>query len=196
MKLDDPGLQNDIVRLDVLTESHRQALFDSGAVESMWLWMPVIATGTSFHAYFDHTMELKAGGDYIPFSIWRQSDNAFAGVVAYADISRTHRRLRLSAFWIREDMRGTVLGPAIQLALIERAMESRIRRIEILVAETNDRAINSITRFGARREGSLRNYIRAADGTWTDIAVLALVGDELKAAVSLLKDRIREMQLA
>ena len=196
MKLDAPGLENEFVRLKVLTESDRELLANTSAVESMWQWMPVIATGTNFNSYFDYALELKQSGDYIPFTIWRKSDDAFAGVVAFADISRTHRRLRLASFWIKDEMRGTVIGPATQLALIERAVASRIRRIEILTPDANKRAIKSIERFGAKREGTLRSFTRIANGSWADMAVLSLVGEEAKAAIVLLRERIRTMQLA
>ncbi|MBD3770167.1 MAG: GNAT family N-acetyltransferase [Rhodobacterales bacterium] len=196
MKLDDPGFENELVSLRVLTEADRETLAGTTAVESMWQWMPVIATGTNFHSYFDHTLELKQTGDYIPFTIWRKSDGAFAGVVAYADISRTHRRLRIASLWIVEEMRGTAIVPAVQLATIERAVASRMRRIEILTPETNERSVRSIERFGAKREGTLRSYIRMANGTWADMVVLSLVGDEAKAAMAVLQDRVREMQQA
>ena len=196
MKLEDPGLENELVSLKVLTEDDRDILAGTSAVEAMWQWMPDIATGTNFHSYFDHTLELKNSGDYIPFTIWRESDGAFAGVVAYADISRTHRRLRIASLWIVEEMRGTAIVPAVQLATIERAVASRMRRIEILTPESNERSIRSIERFGAKREGTLRSYFRMANGTWVDMAVLSLVGDEAVASIALLRDRVRELQQA
>lgn len=196
MKLDDPGLENELVSLKVLTEADRDVLAGTSAVEAMWQWMPVIATGTNFHSYFDHALEMKNSGDYIPFTIWRKSDGAFVGVVAYADISRTHRRLRMASLWIVEEMRGTEIVPAVQLAVIERAVASRMRRIEILTPDANERSVRSIERFGAKREGTLRSYIRMANGTWADMAVLSLVGDEAVAAMALLKDRVRALQQA
>ena len=196
MKLDDPGLENEFVRLRVLDEGDRDVLGSTTAVEAMWQWMPVIATGTNFHSYFDQTLEMKKNGDYIPFTIWRKSDGAFAGVVAFADISRTHRRLRMASLWIVPEMRGTVIVPAVQLATTERAVASRIRRIEFLTPEANERSVRSIERFGAKREGTLRSYIRMANGSWADMVLLSLVGDEAKVAIALLKDRVRALQQA
>ncbi|WP_321487931.1 GNAT family protein [uncultured Hyphomonas sp.] len=196
MKLDDPGLENELVSLKVLTEADRDVLASTSAVEAMWQWMPVIATGTNFHSYFDDTLEMKKSGNYIPFTIWRKSDGAFAGVVAYADISRTHRRLRMASLWIVEEMRGTAIVPAVQLATIERAVASRMRRIEILTPVSNERSVRSIERFGARREGTLRSYFRMANGSWADMAILSLVGEEANAAMALLQDRVRVLQQA
>lgn len=194
MKLDAPDLKNEIVELTVLGEEHRDVLGRSGAVSAMWSWMPVIATGTNFDSYFDHTLALKERGDFVPFAITRRSDSAFAGVAGFLDINRTHRRLRVGYIWHPQDMRGTTIHPATQLALIERALAARIRRIELHAAEANERAIRAAERLGAIREGVLRNYMRVADGRWANMVVFSLLDTEAKAAMALLKDRIKALQ--
>ena len=196
MRLDEKDFHNDVVRLDLLEESDRARLEASGAVKSMWDWMPVIPTGTSFHAYFDFMLALKQQGTIIPFSVTRQSDGAFAGVIAYLDVSRTHRRVGVGYIWHPPDMRGTVVPVATQMAMIGRAFGARMRRIELPIAAANERAIRALERLGARKEGVLRRYVRLADGSWGDLAVLSLVDAEIRGAIDLLKDRVTEMQLA
>ena len=151
MRLDEPGLHNDVVRLDLLEESDRARLGGSGAVSSMWDWLPVIPSGTNFNAYFDLMLAMKQKGKIIPFSITRKSDGAFG---------------------------------------------ARMRRVEFPVAATNVRAISSLERLGARKEGVLRRYMRLADGSWADLAILSLVDSEIRVAIDLLKDRVAEIQLA
>lgn len=196
MKLDAPGLEVAGVRLDRLTEAHRAALADSGAVEAMWQWMPVIPTGTNFKAYFDHTLADAKDGSSIPFAVTRLSDGAFAGVAAYLDISRTHRRLRIGYQWHPESMRSGIVPAATALALITRARLCRIRRIEFQIDEENVAATKSVERLGATREGVLRSYMRAAKGTWANMAVYALVDNEIRTAMTLLQDRVEALQTA
>ena len=196
MRLDEPGLHNDVVRLDLLEESDRARLGGSGAVSSMWDWLPVIPSGTNFNAYFDLMLAMKQKGKIIPFSITRKSDGAFAGVIAYLDVSRTHRRVGIGYVWHPPEMRGTVVPVATQMAMIGRAFGARMRRIEFPIAATNVRAISSLERLGARKEGVLRRYMRLADGSWADLAILSLVDAEIRVAIDLLKDRVAEMQLA
>jgi N-acetyltransferase len=196
MKLDAPGLVVADVRLDLLSEAHRSALAESGAVEAMWDWMPVIPTGTNFDAYFDHTLADAKDGRSIPFAVTRISDGAFAGVAAYLDISRTHRRLRIGYQWHPPDMRSGMVPAATALALISRAKACRIRRIEYLIDVENVPAIKSIERLGAEREGVLRSYMRAAKGTWASMALYSLVDTEIRAAMAELQDRVRALQLA
>tara|TARA_R110000787_G_scaffold75803_4_gene167718 strand:- start:1098 stop:1688 length:591 start_codon:yes stop_codon:yes gene_type:complete len=196
MRLDQPGLHNDVVRLDLLEESDRPRLGGSGAISSMWDWLPVIPSGTNYNAYFDLMLAMKQKGKIIPFSITRQADDAFAGVIAYLDVSRTHRRVGIGYVWHPPEMRGTVVSVATQMAMIGRAFGSGMRRIEYPIAAGNQRAISSLERLGARKEGVLRRYMRLADGSWADLAILSLVDSEIRAAIDLLKDRVAEMQLA
>jgi RimJ/RimL family protein N-acetyltransferase len=196
MKLDDPGLENDIVRLEVLKEEDRVLIESSGVDPDMWSWMPVIATGTSLHTYFDEVQRARREGTMVPFKVFRQSDGVFAGMVAFVDVSRTHRRLRVGFLWHPEEMRGTAVGPATQLALLERALGSRIRRIEYCYVEDNDRAIRAAQKLGCQRDGILRNYVRAANGAWANVVVLSLVDSEIRASADVLKDRVAKMQLA
>tara|TARA_R110000868_G_scaffold193141_1_gene437845 strand:+ start:8 stop:598 length:591 start_codon:yes stop_codon:yes gene_type:complete len=196
MRLDEPGLHNDVVRLDLLEESDRARLGGSGAVSSMWDWLPVIPSGTNFNAYFDLMLAMKQKGNIVPFSITRKSDGAFAGVIAYLDVSRTHRRVGIGYVWHPSEMRGTVVPVATQMAMIGRAFGARMRRVEFPVAATNVRAISSLERLGARKEGVLRRYMRLADGSWADLAILSLVDSEIRVAIDLLKDRVAEIQLA
>lgn len=196
MKLHAPDLVVADVRLDRLTEAHRAPLAESGAVEAMWQWMPVISTGTNFNAYFDSTLRDAREGRSIPFAVTRISDGAFVGVAAYLEISRTHRRLRIGYQWHPESLRNGLVPAATALALISRAKACRIRRIEYRIDEENVRAIKSVERIGAAREGVLRNHMRAAKGTWANMALYSLVNSEITAAITALQARVRTLQIA
>ncbi|MEX1251000.1 MAG: GNAT family protein [Hyphomonas sp.] len=184
------------MRLDRLSGVHQGALAGSGAVEAMWGWMPVIPAGTSFGAYFGHTLADAKDGRPIPFAVTRLSGCAFAGVVAYLEVSRTHRRLRIGYQWHPEDMRGGAAAAATALALISRAKTCRIRRIEYLIDEENIAAIKSAERIGASREGVLSSHMRAAKGTWANMALYSLVDLQIRTAMALLQERVRALRLA
>lgn len=192
MTLDAAGLENAMVRFELFDERHVRMIGESSAVQHMWGSMPDIPSGTSFSAYADHTLKQRRKGLWVPFVIFRKSDNALAGVVAYETISRTHRRLRISHFWHPEEMRGSGLFPASQALLIERALAWGARRIAWLVPIHGQRAVQAVRSLGARDEGVLRSYSRLADGTFADMAVLSLLRDEAKAALPLINDRWKD----
>ena len=196
MNLDSPHLENEYVRLEVADEHHRAVVKNSNAVDSMWSWAPMLTAGTSFNSYFDGTMRLKEAGRLIPWIVFRQSDGSFCGITAYAEYSRTHRRVRIDYAWHPAELRGTIIGPATQLALLQRALECRIRRVEFVSSTENARSISSIERLGARREGIMRSYCRVASGEWADLILFSLIGTEIERATAFLKDRIQELHAA
>lgn len=190
MKLDAPGLEVASVRLDRVNEAHREILAKSGAIEAMWSWMPLMDTGTSFNAYFDQTLQEAREGRMVPFAITRLSDGAFAGVVAYMNIVRLHRRLRIGYRWHPESMRGGLVSAAASLALMQRAKDCRFQRIEFLVNVANKEAIAAVERFGAAREGVLRHYMRTANGLWADVAAFSLIGPEIDRTIDSLRQHV------
>ena len=130
-------------------------------------------------------------------SMWRWMPVMSTGTSLEAyQVSRTHRRLEIGIVWHPEKYRGTAIVPATQLALLTKAHEARFRRISYFIPEQNERAIRAFSRIGAQKEGLIRNYMRTAGGTWTNMVVLGLVGDEIRAAISVLRDRVRALQLA
>lgn len=183
MKLDTPGLSVADVRLDPISEAHRPLLAASGAIEAMWDWMPLMETGTSFNAYFDQTLQDARAGHMVPFAITRISDGAFAGVVAFMNIARLHRRLRIGYRWHPPEIRGSLVSAATSLALMQRVRDSRFQRVEFHVNAANKDAIAAVERFGAAREGLLRHYMRTANGLWADVIVYSLIGPEIDRTI-------------
>ncbi|MFN4024414.1 MAG: GNAT family N-acetyltransferase [Hyphomonas sp.] len=196
MTLDEPGLAEAGVRLDLLNERHRSMIAESGAAEAMWNWMPVMPEGTNFHAYFDFILAEGRAGRMVPFCIIREADGAFGGVITYMNIFRTHRRLRIGYRWHPEPMRGGLVSAATSLAMIRRAQECRFQRLEFLVNVANKEATAAVERFGAVHEGVLRRFQRTANGLWADVAVYSLIGTEIDRTIDSLAGHVRALQSA
>ncbi len=194
MTLDAPGLENALVRLDIFSERHVPLIGASSAIRHMWDSMPDIPKGTSFAAYADHALKQARDGTWVPFVIFRQADDALAGVAIYDDISRVHRRVRIAHFWHPETMRGSGIFQASQALMIERALDWGARRIAWLVPDRSPRALDAVRSLGARDEGLLRRHTRLADGTYADMAVLSLLGDEARAILPVINDHWQARQ--
>lgn len=190
MDFNAPGLENRIVRLHTLEADHKCLLEKTGAIDAMWNWLPVLGSGTSYEAYFDKVMTGQKRGNLHAFVITRVDDGAFAGVSAFLDPSRTHRRVRIGYNWHPKAMRGTGIFPATQLAMIQRALDCRVRRIEWTVGERNTRAVAAYERIGAKREGTLRNYFRLSDGDWANLVVFSLLSEEAGEAIRRLESQL------
>lgn len=196
MDLDASNLSNSTVRLEAFGPEHRQILFESGGVDAMWNWMPVIGSGTNYDAYYDHILKQQKLGGIVPFVIYRQSDDAFAGVAGFLAPSRTHRRVQIGYIWHPKDMRGIGIFAATQALMIQRAIDWRAKRIEWHIATKNEPALAACRSMGAREEGILRSYQRMSDGDWVDVAVFSMLRPEAQAAVKLLNDKVAEAELS
>lgn len=192
MELGAPGLETSLIRLEPLDEPHREPLLESGAIEFMWTSMPVIAAGTSFEAYFDHTLKMAQLGTGQGMAAIEKSSGNMIGLAAFLLPNRLHRRTRIGYTWIDKPFRGTGIADHIQLLMLRRALEWRARRVEWMLSTRNERALASVEKLGAVREGLLRQHSRFADGSWADLVVLSLVGEEIRTAVKVLSDRINE----
>ncbi len=184
MDLSAPGLENDLIRLEPLTERFREDLRNSGAIEYMWLSLPAIQRGAGFDSYFDHVLRQGDAGEVLGFALLDPNDNdRFVGVTALMHPNKMHRRVRLGYTWLEPHLRGHGVYAAIQKLLIQRALDWGAKRIEWYVEERNTRAVRAIESIGALKEGVLRQYEKFADGEWLDVAVLSMLRDEAKAAV-------------
>lgn len=187
MDLIAPGLENALLRLEPLREAHREPLRDSDAVNHMWDSMPAIQRGAGFDTYFDFMLRCDKDGDTLPFVMIDAKTDRLAGVTAFVQISKVHRRLMIGLIWIDPGMRGKGLFRASQALMIKRALAWGARRVGWNIEGRNEKARSAILALGAVQEGILRSYSRYADGTWVDIVLLSMLRDEAKAALQRLE---------
>ena len=185
MELNAPGLMNDLVCIDPLSEDHREDLRATSAVDHMWMSMPAIQRGAGFDTYFDYTLKSGKTGEAVPMALFDPNDgHRFVGVTAFLDPSKLHRRVRLGYTWLAEHLRGMGMFDAVKMLMIQRAVDWGAKRLEWQVESANERAIAAIERLGAVREGVLRQHTKLADGTWVDVVMLSLLRDEAKAVLT------------
>ena len=196
MKLDDPGLENDFVRLVQFDRDHSEWLRGPTAMEAMWRWMPDIPRAKSVDAYVDHLSDLMTNGEMVGFSVFRQRDDAFSGIAAFEEINRVHRRARIICYWVPEDARGTGVFPSIQSLMIRRALDWRARRLEWMLPVEATAGVRAIKKLGAHHEGTLRSYFRLAEGSWADMALFSMMRDEAEDALFQLDNRLRSISEA
>ena len=196
MELDHPGLENEWVRLNLLSADHRQTVYDSGAIDAMWTWMPMISSGTNFDSYFDHVQLQLKRGTMFPFMISDPETDEFLGVVSFLAPNRTHRRLEITHIWLVPEARGKGTFLAVQLLMIQRALDWGARRIVWLADERNAPAIAAYRKLGAHEEGLAREYQRMTDGHWASMMVFSMLRPEAKDAILHLEAKLAERAVA
>ena len=187
MDLSAPGLENPMLRLEPIDDRHRSLIFESEIEKSVWKWMPALPGGTSLKNYFDAIIAMQKSGQSATFILFRQADNAFAGVTGFTDINKIHRRVRNALAWHPPEMATIDLYQAGQLAMIERAHDWRAKRLEWQVNPENDFMTSMVATLQPTREATFRKFERTADGVWVDKVVFAFTRTEMAEAIVRLK---------
>ena len=87
---------------------------------------------------------------------------------------------------------GTEVNPTAKLLLFTHAFEELgVGRVALRCDHRNTRSHRAIARLGARFEGTLRAFRRAADGTVADIDYFSVLADEWPAVRQDLENRLR-----
>ncbi|MEM7327396.1 MAG: hypothetical protein AAF437_01575 [Pseudomonadota bacterium] len=187
MELSAPGLENQIVRLEPLSADHRNDIFASEIEESVWKWMPALPGGTSLSNYFKAMLTAQKSGHAVTFALFRQSDDAFAGVTGFNQINKIHRRVRNALAWHPPHLATSELYQAGQLAMLVRARDWRAKRVEWQVNTDNDYILKELAALAPTREARFRNYERTADGIWVDKDVFAMTRTEMADTINRLE---------
>lgn len=190
MELSAPGLENAIVRFEPLDETHRADIFASDVEASVWKWMPALPGGTNLANYFEFLLREQKKGRAATFVLKLQSSDAFAGITAFNQINKIHRRLRNALVWHPPHLATPQLFLAGQLLMIERAYAWRAKRLEWQVNPDNHYVMTGLAEIAPTREARFRNYERTAEGLWVDKVVFSMTRTEMADAIKRLSQSV------
>jgi aminoglycoside 6'-N-acetyltransferase len=169
---EDLVLVGDRVRLRRLRTADRKRLREILAQPEVGRWWDTPTADEAVDQWLDQS-------DCVGFAI--EVEGRVVGSIQYAEEAEpAYRHAGVDLFLDRE-VHGHGLGPeAIQL-LARHLIEDRgHHRLTIDPAASNERAIKAYEWVGFRRVGLMRQYERAADGTWHDGLLMDMLAEELR----------------
>jgi RimJ/RimL family protein N-acetyltransferase len=167
------------VRLEPLTEEHREGLAHAADLAEIWEHMPSAASGAGFDPWFDQALDLALSGREAVWAVRSSADGAIVGSTRYLAIEAAHRRLEVGHTWYAPQVWATQVNPACKLALLRYAFESLgFNRVELKTDSRNLRSQAAIAKLGATREGVFRAHMVRRDGTLRDSVYFSIVRDE------------------
>lgn len=164
------------VRLEPLTERHREELRPAAQDERLWVHTLTNGFGPAFDGWFDDALADAAAGRKGVFAVRGLRDGAVLGSTAYLDLMPQHRRIEIGSTWYRSDVWGTAVNPECKFLLLHYAFETlHVGRVALVTDRLNLRSQAAITKLGAVREGVLRSHMIAQQGRVRDTVVFSIV---------------------
>jgi len=175
-------LENHIVRLEPLTEQHREPLRPLANDMSMWPQTTMQGNGEHFDTWFDAMLSATQAGKQISHAVFDKAADQYVGHSAYLVISVDHKRLEIGWTWYEASVRGSKINPACKRLLIGNAFDNGAERVELKTAAINKRSQAAMRKMGATEEGTLRRHILTWNGEWRDTVWFSILKEEWPSA--------------
>lgn len=176
-----PVLENHVVRLEPLSQDHRDDLAD--AVGDLGgTWYTRIPSPEAMAAEIDRRLEEHVAGRMAPWAVVDARTGRAVGMTTYLHLEAANRRLEIGSTWLGRAAQGTGINPAAKLLLLERAFEVLdCLAVELRAHWHNHQSRTAIARLGAKQDGVLRSHTIMPDGIVRDTVVFSILNTEWPA---------------
>ncbi len=160
-------LTGNLVRLEPLSSEHASDLYEVGAEDSIWRYLPRPAFSSLDDAegWVRQCMDETSRGERVAFAVINLETGKAIGSTAYLDIDRPNRALEIGMTWYGTAWQRTGVNTECKYLLMTHAFEDQsARRVCLKTDSRNDRSRRAILRLGAVEEGTWRNHRIAWDG--------------------------------
>ncbi|MFS8098351.1 GNAT family N-acetyltransferase [Lentzea alba] len=178
------------VRLEPLSLSHAEELFEVTRDPDIWTWLLHKQPGN-----VDEMRSWIADALTVPlreaFAQIETSSGRVVGTTSYYDVRPEHRKLIIGYTIVGSAWHGTAINPEAKLLLLTEAFDVRgCARVAWHTDGLNVRSQRAIEKLGASRDGVLRGDMMRPDGTLRDTVVYSMLADEWPAARERLLTRV------
>ncbi|MGP7960000.1 GNAT family N-acetyltransferase [Sanguibacter sp. A247] len=164
-------------RLEPLAQKHVGEL--SRMVDAdMWAGMstPVPEGEVGMMNYIEDSLFLE--GCY-PFAVVDAISGEVRGSTALVAHDAVARRVEIGRTFYDRALWGRLINPAVKFLLLEHAFDALgVYRVSLRADARNTRSLAAIERLGATREGTLRGFRDAPDGTRVDSVMFSILAPE------------------
>ena len=160
-------LTGKLVRLEPLNLDHTQDLYDAGADDRIWRYLPRPGfTGLDdAAAWVRQCLTEVSGGGRVAFAVVNRATGRAVGSTSYLDIDRPNRALEIGWTWYGTAWQRTGVNTECKYLLMRHAFEDQsARRVCLKTDHRNASSRQAILRLGAVEEGTWRNHRIAWDG--------------------------------
>jgi N-acetyltransferase len=190
MQLQHQTLENPHVRLEPLTEAHRDPLRGPALADpATWRHWPRDMLGEGWDRQFDWQLAEQAAGRWLLHAVIGPDGQA-VGQSCYLAIRPEHAGVEIGGTWYGPQARGTAINPAAKLLLLDHAFACGAERVELKTDSENTRSRAAMLKMGAVFEGIHRHHMKRPDGSWRDTAWFSVLRADWPAVRAGLEARL------
>lgn len=189
MRLEPVVLENRFVRLEPMTEAHREGLRAAcDADTETWAALyPYCLAGEHFDANWARLYG-NPPADRMNFAV--VSDGRCRGVSSYLGVDPDNATLEIGGTYYDPAVRGGPVNPAAKRLLLGHAFEAGARRVQFKVDAINARSRAAVLKLGAVQEGVLRQDRVTWTGRLRDTVFFSILAPEWPAVRDRLDARL------
>ncbi|HET9593614.1 MAG TPA: GNAT family protein [Solirubrobacterales bacterium] len=198
----DRRLEGSLVRLEPLTEEHREPLRSVAAHPEIWQWKDrrVSETEEGFDQYFDGRLLAGKMGEEHAYATLRADDGSPLGSSTYLAPRPIHNGVEIGNTWLTPSVWGTGVNVEAKLLMLGFAFEELgCMRVELKTDARNQRSRGAMEALPAKFEGIHRKHMLMPITGARDSAYFSIVDDEWPAVRENLEQRLagaREVESA
>lgn len=175
-------LRGKYVRLEFLTEGHREQLRPLAKDERIWEYTKTLLITDTYHQqfdkYFNQALAFATRGEQA-FAILASGSDRPIGMTRAYDVDRRVKKVTIGHTWYIPEVWGKAHNKECKLLLLQYIFETLgFERTDFKVAGENLRSQRALEKIGGVREGVLRRFTLRNDGTPTDTVYFSILGSE------------------
>ena len=173
-------LEGRYVRLEPLTQNHRDSLIAAASDGALWNSdVTIVPSPQTVHRYIEDALNGLQRGQELPFAIVRTATGEVVGTTRFYEIQPADRRVAIGYTWLATSAQRTPVNTEAKLLLLEHAFEHwQCVRVEFITDVLNEQSRAAILRLGAKEEGTLRNHMIMPSGRIRDSVCFSIIAEE------------------
>ena len=180
MKFEPVVLEGTSVRLEPLSEVHRQGLCAAIADGELWKsFVTLVPHPHAIDAFLGNAAKEHDAGEGLAFATVERTSNHVIGSTRFMKANLSHRRVEIGFTFLAKSWQRTRINTEAKFLMLRHAFENLgMNRVELLTDYLNEASRRAILRLGAKQEGIVRNHMVMPNGRVRDSVLYSIIKNE------------------
>jgi RimJ/RimL family protein N-acetyltransferase len=180
MLLEKVSLEGQYVRLEPLSEDHRDGLIEAICDGKLWeVFVTLVPQVAGIDTFIKAAITAHKNGEGLAFATIDKASGRVVGSTRFMKANLPNKRIEIGFTFIAKSYQKTVINTEVKLLMLTHAFEvMKLNRVEFITDYLNQASRNAILRLGAKEEGILRNHMVMPNGRVRDSVIFSITNHE------------------